>query len=147
MRSFNFNEKLVQCIEALYVNSSSAVLLNNQIWESFRTTVDIHQGCILLPVLLNICLEIMQGTLQDHHTSISMGGRYICNLRFANDLDLFGGSNQELQDFTDKLVASTGMYGIEVSTEKSKVMINSTNTCSTVIHINGQKLEEIDKLK
>ena len=87
----------------------------------------------------------MQDALQEHHTSISMDGRHICNLRFANNIDLLGGTNQELQDFTDKLVASTWAYGMEVRTKKNKVMVNSTNNCSADIYMNGQKLEELDK--
>ena len=55
----------------------------------------IQQWCILSLVLFNIYLEkIMQDTLQDHQISISMGGRYICNLRFVDDIDLLGGTNQ-----------------------------------------------------
>ena len=76
-----------------------------------------------------------------------MGGRHISNLRFANDIDLLGGTNKELQDFTDKLVACAGTYNMKVSIEKSKDMVNSTNNCSVDIHMNGQTLEEVDKFK
>ena len=148
MRSFNINENKVHSIEALYVNSSSAAILNNQTRGIFRIMVGIWQGCMLLLVLLNIFLETtIQDTLQDHHTSILMGGRHICNLRFANDINLLGSTNQELQDLTYKLVASTGACDIEVSTQKSKIMVNRTNNCSTDIHMNSQKLEEVDKFK
>ena len=129
MRSFSLDENLVQSIQVLYANSISAVLINNHTGESLRTMVGIYQECILSPVLFNIYLEkIMQDTLQDHHMSISMGGRHICNLRFADDIDLLGGTNQELQDFTDKLVARTGTYSMEESTEKSKVMVTVQTT-------------------
>ena len=43
---------------------------------------------------------LMQETLHDHQTSISVGVRCICNLRFADDVDLMGGSSGELQDLT-----------------------------------------------
>ena len=36
---------------------------------------------------------------------------------------------------------------MEVSTKKSKVMVNNTNNCSVDIHMKGQKLEEVDKFK
>ena len=36
---------------------------------------------------------------------------------------------------------------MEVSTEKSKVMINSTNNSSADISVNGQKLEEVTSFK
>ena len=34
--------------------------------------------------------KIMQETLHDHKTSISIGSRPICNLQFADDIDLIG---------------------------------------------------------
>ena len=48
MRNYNFNKDLIQVIQALYANSNSAVLLNNQLGELFRTTVGVHQGCPLM---------------------------------------------------------------------------------------------------
>ena len=83
----------------------------------------------------------MQETLNDHHTSISTGGRPICNLLFANNIDLMGSSNDELQDLTNRLVDRTTEYGMEVSTEKSKLMTNSTDISSAAINMNGQKLD------
>ena len=67
----------------------------------------------------------MQETLLDHHTSISIGGRPIFNLRFADDIDLMAGSNNELQAPTNRPVDSAGAFGMEVSHEKSKVMVNT----------------------
>ena len=39
----------------------------------------------------------MQETFHDHHTFISIGGKPINNLRFADDIDLIDGSNGELK--------------------------------------------------
>ena len=46
LRSFIIDEGLVQGIQALYGNSSSAVLLNSQLGEFFRTTMGVRQGCL-----------------------------------------------------------------------------------------------------
>ena len=140
VRSFNIDEGLVQAIQALYENSSSAVLLNSHLGEFFKTTVGIRQGCLPSPILFNLFLEkIMQETLHDHHTSISIGGRPICNQRFADDIDLMGGSSSELQDLTSGLEDRVTAYGMEVSTEKSKFVISSTNIISTDTSVKGQK--------
>ena len=64
----------------------------------------------------------MQETLHDHHTSISIGGRPICNQIFADDIELMGGSNGELQDLTSRFVDRATVYGMEVSTGKSKTL-------------------------
>ena len=60
----------------------------------------------------------MQETLHDHHTFISIGGRPICNLRFADGIDVKGGSYGELQGLTNRLVNRATAYGMRVSTEK-----------------------------
>ena len=91
--------------------------------------------------------KIMVGTFHDHNTSISIGGQPICNLRFSDDIDLMGGSNGEFQDLTNRLVQRAIAYGMEVSTEKSKILTNSTNNISADISMNGRKLEETTSLK
>ena len=70
-----------------------------------------------------------------------------CNLRFADDINLMGGSNGELQDLTSRLVDRAKACGMEVSTEKSKIMTNSTNIITANISMNGQKLEEVISFK
>ncbi|KAL8578281.1 hypothetical protein ACOMHN_005672 [Nucella lapillus] len=57
MRNYNIDSNIIDVIKALYDDSKIAVLLNNQIGEFFRTTVDVRQGCLLSPVLFNIYLE------------------------------------------------------------------------------------------
>ena len=89
----------------------------------------------------------MQETLHDHHTSTSIGGGPTCDLQFADDIDLMGGSNVELQDLTNRLVDRATAYGITVSTEKSKITTNGTNNISVDISMNGQKLQEMTSFK
>ena len=135
-------EGLIQTIRALYENSSSAVVLNSQLGEVFRAIVYVRQGCLLSVILFSLFPEkIMQETLHDHHTFIFLGGRPICNLSFANDIDLMGGSNGGLQDLTNRLVHRARAYGMKGSTEK--VMTKSMHNTSTDISIISQKLEEM----
>ena len=85
------------------------------------------QGCLLSPILFNLFLEkITQKTFHAQQTSISIGRRPICNLRFADGIDFMGSSNGEHQNLTTKLVDRVTAYGMEVSTEKSKTMTYRT---------------------
>ena len=77
--------------------------------------------------------KVSEQHLHDHHTSIPTSGRPLCNLRFADDIDHMGGSNGELQDLTNRLVDRTTAYGLEVITEKSKIVTNSTTTADQII--------------
>ena len=54
---------------------------------------------------------------------------------------------ENFQDLTNRLIDRATAYGMEVSTEKSKVMSNSTNSISADISMNGQKLEEVTNFK
>ena len=85
LRQFGIEDDLIQSIESLYKNASSAVLLGGELGEFFPATIGVRQGCILLPVLFNIFLErIMQEALSDFDSTVSIGGRPLCNLRFAD---------------------------------------------------------------
>ena len=78
-------------IKSLHKKASSAVLLGGELGEFFPATVGVGQGCILSPVLFHIFLErIMQKALSDFDSTVSIGGRPLCNLRFADDIDLIG---------------------------------------------------------
>ena len=48
-------------------------------------------------------------------------------------------SNDELSDLTNRVVDRSMASGMEVSTEKNKVMANSTNDISTDISMNDQR--------
>ena len=57
----------------------------------------------------------MQDTLQNHKSTISIGGREISNLRVADDKDLIPCRNAKLQELTNILVEASNEYGMEVS--------------------------------
>ena len=125
MRNFAITNEIIEIIESLYANSTSAVLINNVTGNFFDTTVGIRQGCLLSPVLFNIFLEqIMINTLHEHTSTISIGGHNISNLRFADDIDLIAGSNTELQVLTNRLAETSKAHGMEISHEKSKKMVH-----------------------
>ena len=58
-----------------------------------------------------------------------------------------GGNNDELQELTDRLSHSAREYGMEISSEKSKVMVNSGDNTTVQINMNGQQLEEVMAFK
>ena len=121
MYNFGISQDIIEIIELLYSSSTSAVLINNVTGSFFNTTVGVRQGYLLSPVLFNIFLEqIMINMLDEYTSTISIGGRKINNLRFADDIDLIAGSNTELHDLTNQLVESSKAHGIEISQERAK---------------------------
>ena len=148
MRLYNINANLIQVIENLYNKATSAVYLNGDIGDWFRTTVGVRQGCLLSPTLFNIFLErIMTDVLENHQGTVSIGGRTITNLRFADDIDDLAGKEEELASLVDRLDKTSAAFGIENSAEKTKLMTNNANGISIDIRINGEKLDEVDSFK
>ena len=95
------------------------MLFNSIQGQMFKTTIGVRQGCLLSPVLFNLFLEEIMAGIQDEHIStISIGGRNLSNLRFADDIDFIDGSYDELQTLTSKLSNSASRYGMQIRKEQ-----------------------------
>jgi len=150
LKKHNISPRVTTTIRSLYDNAVSAVFTNNTLSERFRTTVGVRQGCLLSPCLFNIFLEqIMMDALEGFEGTVSIGGRKICNLRFADDIDLLAGSREELSDLTTRLDDMAKGYGMEISTEKSKTMTmgSASDVPSQEVSMGGELLEEVDHFK
>ena len=87
MKKYNIIANLIRVIKNLCDKATSAVLFNGSIGDWFRTTVGVF----------NIFLErIMTDALEDHEGTVSIGGKTITNLRFADDIDGLAGEGEEL---------------------------------------------------
>ena len=51
MKKYNISTNLIQVIKNLYSKATSAVLFNSSIWDWFRTTAGVRQGCLSSPTL------------------------------------------------------------------------------------------------
>ena len=76
--------------------------------------------------------------------SVSIGGQPLFNLRFADDIDLLGGSEEELQQSIERLEKTAVGYGMEISSHKSKILVNSIKPRPWM---NGKVLKEVDQFK
>ena len=139
---------LIQIIINLFNKATSAVLFDSSIGDWFRTKVGVRQGCLFSPTLFNIFLErITTDALADHEGTVSIGGRTITNLRFADDFDGLAGEEEELANLVERLDKASTAYGMEISAEKTKLMTNNTSDINTEIKVNGQKLETITAIR
>ena len=148
MNLYNINGNLIKLIQNLYNKATSADYLNNSIGDWFRTTVGVRQGCLLSPTLFNIFLErIMEDALEGHEGTVSIGGRTVVNLWFADDIDGLEGKEEELVNLVECLDSNSTAYYMQISAEKTKLMTNNTNGISTDIWISGVKLDCVDSFK
>ena len=67
----------------------------------------------------------MKEILKYFNTTMYIGRRPICNLRFTDDIDIVGSSENESQDLTIRLEEKATIDVMEVSSETNKVQVNS----------------------
>ena len=148
MRKYNINASIIWATENLHDKAQSAVLFNVSTGEWFRTTVGVQQGCLLSPTLFNIFLErIMCEALDDHKSSVSIGGRLITNIRFADDIVIHAEEEEEASVLVDRLNTTTTRYKMEIGPDKTKVMTTNSNGFQREIKIKGLRLEEMENFK
>ena len=97
--------------------------------------------------LQHILEWIMTDALEDQEGTVSIGGRTITILCFADDIDGLAGEEEELANLVEHLDKASTAYGIEISAEKTKLMTNNTSGINTEIKENGQKLETVTSFK
>ena len=134
MEKYNISTDLIQVVQDLNDKATGAVPLNSNIGDWFRTTVGVRQGCLLPPTLFNIFLErIITDALEGHEGTVSIGGRTITNLRFADDIDGLAEEEEELAKLVERLDKGSTTYDMEISAEKTKLMTNNTSGINTEI--------------
>ena len=84
---------------------------------------------------------------RSHEGTVSIGGRAITNLCFADDINGLAGEGEELAKLVERLHKASTAYGMEISVEKTKLMTNNTSGINTEIKVNGQKLETVTSFK
>ena len=148
MRKYNINANLVRVTEHLYDNAISAVQTNGSTGEWFRTPVGVRQGSLLSSIFFNIFLErILSDALLKHDENISIGGRTITNLRFADDIDTLAEEEQEQEALVESLDKTCTRYKMEISAEKTKLRTHSANVIQREIKVKGRRLGTVTSFK
>ena len=89
----------------------------------------------------------MAVALEDHEGTVSIGGKTITNLLFADDINDLAGQKQELVNLVNHLEEASTAYGMQISVEKTQLMTNNTNGISTDITTDHWKLKMIRSFK
>ena len=89
----------------------------------------------------------MSEALDDHEGNVSIGGRLITNFRFADDIVVNAGEEEEAGILIDRLDRTITRYKKEIGPDKIKVMTNNPNGFQREIKIKGQRLEEVENFK
>ena len=110
----------------LYRDQQGQVVGSNGCSRSFAIHGGVRQGCVLSPRLFCSVLEMSMGNWRDEmkHLDLDLcdGGRSLLDLRFADDILIFGTDYHVIGVLLDKLVENLTTVGLQLNTEKTKVL-------------------------
>ena len=83
----------------------------------------------------------MPNALKENDRKVSIGGRNITNLQFADDTDALAEEEQVIEVQNESVHKTCTRYQMEIRAEKAKLMTNSVNGIHREIKVKGQKLD------
>jgi len=106
------------------VKSESSFDLKGRNLQSFNIGKGVHQGCILSLCLFNLYSEYIMWNvrLDEAQAGIKIGGRYINNLKYADNTTLMAESEEELKSLLMKVKEESEKAGLKFSIQKTKIM-------------------------
>ncbi|XP_031638882.1 uncharacterized protein LOC116351002 [Contarinia nasturtii] len=119
LSEYGINGFLLRAIKSLYANSKSAVRVDGDLSDWFEVRNGLRQGW----------------------------GNIISALAYADDLVLFGSSEQELQDSVGDLRAACTDFGMTISSSKTQVMHVGKTRKTVQCELNGNLLEQVSQFK
>ena len=95
---------LIVLLRRLYTNQEATVRTEFGETVNMDTGKGVREGCILSPLLFNIYAEnIMREALEEWESGISVGGKMVTNLRYADDTTLLAGNEEDLIELVERV--------------------------------------------
>ena len=143
LRDMGVQVHLIVLLRRLYNNQEATV--RTEFGET--DNIDIGKGmrhrCILSPLLFNIYAEhIMGEALEQWERGISIGGRMVTNLRYADDTTLHAGTKADLIELVGRVRRAIEKAGLYLNVGKTKVM--PTGDIGEVT-VDGKDIEVVTK--
>ena len=133
----------------LYVNQTAVVRVHEEYTEACEIGRGVRQGCCLSPLLFSLYAEMMmEEAMEGIEEGITIGGKLLKDVRFADDQGMVASTECGLQKLMDGLVETAKRYDMKVNVKKTKVMRISRKGHGTInITIEGQQVEQVSKFK
>ena len=124
LQEMGIPDHLTCLLRSLYVGQKAIVGTGHGTTDWFQIGKGVSQGCILSPCLFNFYAEyIMRNPgLEEAQAGISISGRNINNLRYADDTTLMAESDEELKSLLMKVKEESERVGLKLNIQKTKIM-------------------------
>src|SRR6516225_7306849 len=136
-------------IADLYMRQEATVRLKCGETEPGLIGRGVRQGCPLSPLLFSIYAEhMMKEAIDDIEEGVVVGGRYLKDVRYADDQAMVASTNEGIQKLMYGLNRAAEEYGMRINVKKTKAMVISKIEGKKVeIKIGQHKVEQVQKFK
>ena len=147
LESYGVEPKMVSLLRKIYEKAQSAVRIGKEHGEWFHTDVGTRQGDPLSPLLFITYLDRIMDQVRQNTCGIQIGGTWINNLRFADDIDLIDGELSSLQRQIELTKETAEKAGLLLNTNKTKIMVFGDRNLGRSIQVAGETIEYVDKFE
>ena len=118
------SDDLTCLLRNLYAGQEATVRTEHGTTDWFQIGKGICQGCILSPCLFNFYAEYIMrhAGLGEAQAGIKIAGRYINNLRYADDTIFMPESEEELKRLLMKVKVESEKVSLKLNIQKTKIM-------------------------
>lgn len=131
----------IKTIKSIYSNTKARIQLES-LGETFNINRGVRQGDPLSPKLFSAVLENIFRKLEWDQLGLSIDGRRLNHLRFADDIVIVEENPEKLEKMIQDLNRESEKIGLSMNTTKTKLLTNSDNR---VISINNEPLEYVEE--
>ena len=130
------------CQQSTIIFPSKALAYTTYTTDWFQIGKGVHQGFILSPCLFNLYAEyIMRNAgLDEAQAGITIAGRNINNLIYADDTTLMAESEEELKSLLMKVKEESEKVDLKLNIQKTKIMASGPITSW---QIGGETMETV----
>ena len=135
-------DHLTCLLRNLYAGQEATVRTGHGTTDWFQIGNEVRQGCILSSCLFNLHAEyfMRNAGLDEAQAEIKIAGRYINNLRYADDTTLMAENEEDLKSLLMKMKEESEKVGLKLNIQKTKIMASSPITSW---QIDGERVETV----
>ena len=133
LRDMGVPVHLIVLLRRLCINQEATVRTEFGETDNIEIGKGVRQGCILSPLFFNIDAEnIMREALEEWEKVISIGGRMVTNLRYADDTTLLAGTKEDLIELVGRVRRASEKAGLYLNVGNTKVVTTGDIRAVTV---------------
>lgn len=153
MQKIGVPKEYMHAVATAYENVRCQIWMRGNLSESFQSSIGVKQGCPLSPTLFGLCIDELEEIILEHAANQGLldpmiGTQIILLLLYADDIVLLAKTQEGAQKLMHILDIFCHCSGLQVNTDKTKVMLVKTHKgVQPHITYRGEGLETVESFK